>query len=160
MNSTQHETSLRPKNRIATTILACVALAFWIGGGVVLGSNYDTSGAIPVVVAWLAGLAFLAFLLCWSVAGRIVVARHGDQLTVKSKIGNFGILGGKSVSLADAKHMAVEARVYGYKGKKIPRYSIVIDQSGKRREFLGFLTKDHVELLVNGALRGLVDSPP
>jgi ABC-type long-subunit fatty acid transport system fused permease/ATPase subunit len=115
MNSTQDVASLRPKNRVPTTILACVALAFWIRGGMVLGSNYDTSGAIPVIVAWLAGLTFLLFLLCWSVAGQTVVARHGDHLTVKSKIGNFGILGGKSVSLTDAKRMSVEARVYGYR---------------------------------------------
>jgi hypothetical protein len=152
------ETSLRPKMRVPTAMLTVVGLIFWIGGGVSLAANYEASGAIPVALAWSVGFAFLLFALCWSIAGRTIVARHGDQLTIRSAIATFGITKGKSISLAEAKNLTVERKVYGYKGKKIPRYAITYEQSGKRKELLGFLTRDHIELLLNGALRGIVDA--
>ena len=152
------ETSLRPKMRVSTAVLTVVGLIVWVRGGVSLAVSYEVVGALPVVLAWLIGFVSLLFVLCWSIAGRTIVARHGDRLTIRSAIAMFGITKAKSISLAEAGNLTVEQKVYGYKGKRIPRYAITYEQSGTRKELLGFLTRNHIEMLLNGPLRGIVDA--
>jgi hypothetical protein len=146
------ETVLSHPERIQAAIICALVLAIMVKFLVSMVREHAIFDVIYLVVVW--GIVFLAItsIFLWCVAGTTVVRKQAGRLTMSLAMGRLVIREVRSVPLTDLKDVVIRERVYGYKGKKIPRYEVVFGRSEGKRELLGFLTRENADLLANGVL--------
>jgi len=147
------KTVLRHPEGIQPGIICAVVLALMVEFLVSTLREHHISEVVSLVALW--GIVFVAIsaVLVWSVAGTTIVQKRLGRLTMSLALWGVLLWEVKSVPLTDLSNVVVRERVYGYKGKRIPRYEVVFGRAGEERELMGFLTKRNADLLVNGVLR-------
>jgi hypothetical protein len=118
--------------------------------------QHSISDVVYIVVLW--GIGFLAILsvLIWSVAVSTVVRKQSEDLTISFALGRLVRWEVRSVFLKDLKDVVARERVYSFKGRRKNRYEILFGPAKEKSELLGLLTREHVERLASGVLRGIL----
>jgi hypothetical protein len=154
-------TVLRHPERLDIAIVCAALLAFMVKLLISLIREHDIVDILAIVVLW--GVGFLAVLamLIWSVAVSTVVRKGSEDLTISWALGRLVCREARSVFLKDLTEVVARERAYGFKGRKTRRYEILFGPPDREKsELLGHLTREHVEKLASGVLRGILPEAP
>jgi hypothetical protein len=150
------ETVLRHPERIDIAIVCAALLAVMVKLLISLIREHDVFDILALVV--FLGIGFLAVLstLIWSVGVSTVVRKGSEDLTISWSLGRLVCREVRSVFLKDLTDVVACERVYGFKGRKTRRYEVLFGPARERSELLGRITREHVEMLAHGVLRGIL----
>jgi hypothetical protein len=146
------ETVLSHPERIQPAIICAVVLAMMVQFLISMLRERTISDMPYLFVFWVVCFLAMTATVVWYVAGTTIVRKQAGRLTISLALGRLVIREVSSVPLTDLKDVIIRERVYGYKGKKIPRYEVVFGQGEGNTELLGVLTRENSDLLTNGVL--------
>jgi hypothetical protein len=150
------ETVLRHPERIGIAIACAALLAFMVKQLIALFHEQPISEALPIVIFWGVGIIATCFALVWSVAVFTVVRKGSEDLTIGLTLGGVVYRRVTSVFLKDLTDVVARERFYGMQGRKMRGYEILFGPEMEKSKLLGRLTRQHVEALASGALRGML----
>jgi hypothetical protein len=150
------ETVLRHPERIGAAIACAALMVFMAKKLIALVHGQDISEVVPILVFWIVGVIATCFGLVWSLAVFTVVRKESEDLTIGWTLGGVGYRRVTSVFLKDLTNMVARERFYAVKGRRTRGYQILFGPEKERSELLGRLTRQQVDALARGALRGML----
>ena len=118
--------------------------------------QHDVSDVIPLLFLWGVAVVGVIIALIWSVGVSTVIEKGPEDVTVSWSLAGLIRRRVASFPLKDLTNMVARERFYGIKGRKTRRYEILYGPEREKSEFLGRLTRRHIELLTSGVFLGML----